>query len=324
VTHESERAAVCLACGGHALTTVETTTARALADAWRAEDQASGTTAHGDSRTDALLSALPDTIHFDRCSACGLEKASPAVVWSSSAYPRDQSYPTRWEFLRCVEELGSVPLDVLELGCGTGEFLSRAEARGHRTIGIDFSDTAVAAAGARGLRVVCGGFDDLRRHVGADARFDAVVLFHVIEHLADPDALLVEIAHWTRPGGRMFLSCPGPRRFTRLIAEQQVGRSDYWDYPPQHVLRWTFPALRAIVTRHGWRVLSAVEEPLSWVAAGSQIGLVRAMYRGQLDSPLGRRLSIALGWLRVLTAPATRRSGASIYMSANREPEGHA
>ena len=108
MTHESERAAVCLACGGHALTTVETTTARALADAWRAEDRASGTVAHGDSRTEALLSVLPDTIHFDRCPACGLEKASPAVVWSSSAYPRDQSYPTRWEFLRCVEELGSV------------------------------------------------------------------------------------------------------------------------------------------------------------------------------------------------------------------------
>jgi SAM-dependent methyltransferase len=309
----------CLACGAGDLTTVETIPATALADAWRAEDRATGTDGQGDARGQALESALPDTICFERCSACGLEMAWPTVVWSSSAFPRDQSYPMRWEFVRCVAELGSDPLDVLELGCGTGEFLSLATKRGHRAIGIDFSDTAVAAAQARGLAAVCGGFEDLRHHVGADAKFDAVALFHLLEHVADPDALFAEIARWTRPDGRLFLSCPGPRRFTRLMTEQQAGRSDFWDYPPQHVLRWTLPALRAIVSRHGWRVLSAAEEPLSWLAAGSQIGVVRAMYRGHLDSPVRRRLSIALGWLRVLTAPTTRRAGVAIYLSARRE-----
>jgi hypothetical protein len=43
------------------------------------------------------------------------------------------------------------------------------------------------------------------------------------------------------------------------------------------------------------------------------------MYRGHLDSPVRRRLSIALGWLRVLTAPTTRRAGVAIYLSARRE-----
>jgi hypothetical protein len=84
------------------------------------------------------------------------------------------------------------------------------------------------------------------------------------------------------------------------------------------MLRWTLPALSACVARHGWRVDDAVEEPLSLVAAGSQIGMVRALYRRHAHRGLQRRISIGAGWLRLLTAPATRRAGVSIYLSASR------
>jgi SAM-dependent methyltransferase len=242
--------------------------------------------------------------------------ASPAVLWSAGAYPSDQSYPVRWEFLRCLDDLGAVPLDVLELGCGTGEFLELAARRGHRAVGIDFSETAVASARSKGLTAYEGGLDDLPRLVGAGARFDAIVLFQVIEHVAEPDALLTALERVLRPGGQLFLSCPGPRRFTRLIDEQQTGASDFWDHPPHHVLRWTLPALRAWFARRGWRVLSAEEEPLSLIAAGSHVGVARAIHRRCVRHPLRRRAAIARAWLDVLFAPAAQRAGMSLYVSA--------
>ena len=311
----------CLACGAGELTPLETITAVELADAWRRDDCASGASRIGDRRAEDLLRMLPERIRFDRCGRCGLEIATPPAVWSAETYPTDQSYPARWEFLRCATELGPERLDVLELGCGSGEFLSLAAANGHRAVGIDFSATAVDKARARGLRAFCGGIDELERHVGTEARFDAVVLFHVIEHLPDPDALLTALVRWIQPRARLFLSCPGPQRFTRLIRDQQAGCSDFWDYPPQHVLRWTLPALDAILTRRGWRVLSAVEEPLSWRGATSQIGVTHAMYRGKLANPLARRVSIVAGFLRLLTAPRTRRAGISLYLSAIRDEQ---
>jgi SAM-dependent methyltransferase len=308
--------ASCVACGSTELKRVEEISATAIAEGWRREDRAAGNDAIADQRAHDLVTTLPERICFDRCGRCGLEMASPPVLWSAGAYPVDQSYPVRWEFQRCLDELGPAPLDVLELGCGTGEFLALAAARGHRAVGIDFSESAIAAARARGVRAFCGGLDDLRSHLGGDARFDAIVFFQVIEHLADPEALLALLAQWVRPGGRLCLACPGPRRFTRLIREQQTGRSDFWDYPPHHVLRWTLPALRAVVERHGWRVVAAEEEPLSIVAAGSHVGVARAMYRRHIHDRIRRRLSIALAWLSVLTAPASRRAGVSIYLSA--------
>ena len=305
----------CVACGSPELVAGERVLRADLVAAWRREDEATGAFGAVEPRAAAILASLPGEIRFDRCQACGLEMAVPPAVWSSADYPRDQSYPVRWEFERGVEDLGGAPLDVLEIGSGEGHFLAMAGARGHRAVGIDFSDTAVARSDARGLRAFCGGFDELARHVGGNARFDAVALFHVIEHLADPDELFAALARWTRPGARLLLSCPGPRRFTRLIHEQQVGASDFWDYPPMHVLRWTLPALGAVVERHGWRVVNAIEEPFSWIAAGSHIGVVRAIYRGDMDAPLRRRLNIALGWWRLLMAPR-RRAGISLYVCA--------
>lgn len=308
---------VCVACGARDLVPSERISAEALVAARRREDEAVGATATMDRRSREMLAILPEVIQFDRCLACGLELAWPAVLWSASDYPRDQSYPLRWEFQRCVDDLGRAPLDILELGCGTGHFLAAAVARGHRAVGVDFTDMAVAEAQSRGLRAICGGFDALASHMGRDARFDAVVLFHVIEHLADPAAFLRALEPWLRPGARLFLSCPGPRRFTRLIREQRAGASDFWDYPPQHVLRWTLPALGAVLARCGWDVEAAIEEPFSWIAAASHVGIARAMYRGELARPLARRVSIVVAWLRLLGS-ASERHGTSIYVSARK------
>src|SRR4051812_10284195 len=201
----------CIACGHPETTVSESIGSSDVIAAWRRDDHANGATATIDRRSEELQVILPARIEFRRCARCGLQMADPPTVWPAAAYPRDQSYPVRWEFRQCVDDLGSTPLDVLEIGCGTGRFLAAAAERGHRAVGIDFSASAIAEAQARGVRAFCGGFDELARHVGG-ARFDAVAFFHVIEHMPDPDALLSALAPWMRPNARLFLSCPGPRR----------------------------------------------------------------------------------------------------------------
>ncbi|HND12413.1 MAG TPA: methyltransferase domain-containing protein [Pseudomonadota bacterium] len=50
----------------------------------------------------------------------------------------------------------------------------------------------------------------------ADARFDLVCLFEVLEHVAEDEALLREICRVMTPGGHLFFSCPV--------------NPDYWTY----------------------------------------------------------------------------------------------
>lgn len=315
----------CLACGADGLTLVEVIPITLVAEAWASDREARYGGRQADRRAwlETVVRAIgTDSVRFDRCQHCGLEMSSPRRPWPEGIYPEDEDYPLRWEFGRCLEDLGNEPLRILELGCGSGEFLAMARNRGHHALGIDFNLAAVKKANSRGLEAVYGGFDRLREYLslkGHDKTFDAVVVFHVIEHLAEPDAILRGLAPFIRPGTRLVVSCPGPRRFTRLIREQQIGTRDLWDYPPHHVLRWTIPALRSFLGTHGWNLLSALEEPLPWVGAISQIGCTRAMRGGYIHNPVRRRISIAWAGIRLLYAVVcSKMTGLSIYVLADR------
>ena len=191
-----------------------------------------------------------------------------------------------------------------------------AAARGHCGTGLDFNPTAVAVAKSRGLNVEVGGFDRLAAQSDGGP-FGGVAMFHVIEHLPDPAAVLRQLAPHARPGTLLGISCPAPSRFTRLIGVQQVAGYDFWDYPPHHVLRWTAAGLRAVLVRTGWDVVASEEEPLVLRDAAAQMGVTRANRKGYARRPLRRRVGIAAARLRLLWARAVSRpTGLSLYTLA--------
>ena len=96
---------------------------------------------------------------------------------------------------------------VLDLGCAGGFMAEALAARGAHVTGIDPAEAAIAAARAnarvQGLRI---SYD-----VGVgealpydDGSFDAVVCVDVLEHVADLNKVLSEVARALRPGG-LFL-----------------------------------------------------------------------------------------------------------------------
>ena len=96
---------------------------------------------------------------------------------------------------------------VLDLGCAGGFMAEEMTTRGARVTGIDPAADAVAAARARAAQVG----QDIRYDVGVGEElpydgggFDAVVCVDVLEHVADLDRVLAEVARVLRPGG-LFL-----------------------------------------------------------------------------------------------------------------------
>ncbi|GAA3187814.1 MULTISPECIES: class I SAM-dependent methyltransferase [Streptomyces] len=98
------------------------------------------------------------------------------------------------------------PGDVLDLGCGTGSLALLAAEQGHRVTGIDRSPAMVALAREKlaGRDAVFLVGDAAAPPIGA-ARFDAVLVRHVLWTLPEPARVL---RHWRgllRPGGRLVL-----------------------------------------------------------------------------------------------------------------------
>jgi 2-polyprenyl-3-methyl-5-hydroxy-6-metoxy-1,4-benzoquinol methylase len=48
--------------------------------------------------------------------------------------------------------------------------------------------------------------------------FDSIILEHVLEHVDDPQALLVRVRQWLAPNGRLFVGVPNGNSIHRLVA----------------------------------------------------------------------------------------------------------
>lgn len=107
---------------------------------------------------------------------------------------------------------------LLDVGCGHGDFLEHAQQCGWQVQGVDFDESAVAAARSRGVDVLHGDLDVLG---AVSDRYDYITLSHVIEHLYRPVEALRQVWRLLKPGGTVWIETPninaqGHRRFGRF------------------------------------------------------------------------------------------------------------
>ena len=150
---------------------------------------------------------------------------------------------------------------LLDVGCGTGEFIELARARGWDAAGVEVSREAVQTARQRGLAVeLRSERDEAEASLPfADGSFDVVTLWNVIEFFQRPDAELREVHRVLTPGGRIVV------RTQNALFHLMAGRTH------RLIKRW--PALGA-VTRNTF-----VFHPVLWSrrtlgAALGRIGFV--------------------------------------------------
>lgn len=220
----------------------------------------------GDSGTKVVTDRW-NTGLFYRCAACGGECTDGMDAGSAAYY--EESYGAlaaeygddKWEFRRFfsdARELGLIGA-VLDVGCGPGFFMRRAKAKGYDAFGLDFNEPAVAHARSLGLsdRVAVASVSDIP---GAfpGTTFGVATLFHVLEHVADPRALVRAIRERLAPRGALVIAVPNARR--SVLGMNVRSRREGWDYPPHHLTRWDSGALRHILEMNGFSVAQLVEE----------------------------------------------------------------
>jgi len=135
---------------------------------------------------------------------------------------------------------------ILDVGCGRGFTLRRLQERGADVYGTQMSESAANAARALigDERVFVGELADARFPAGA---FDAVTLWHVLEHVPAPLDLLREIARLLREGGVAYIETPNAGGWTaRTFA------ADWLAYDIEHhVSHFTPESLTALAGRAG-------------------------------------------------------------------------
>jgi len=206
------------------------------------------------------------------CEACGAQwlegrppHENPAYEYQNYAADlsgRRYSAHRARRFANYLSAIASPPGRLLDVGCGSGEFLQAASRLGWRPVGLEV--TAGAAAVARrvsGAGLVAG--DLLRSPLRANS-FDAVTLWGVIEHVVAAPELLGAVARLLKPGGLLLLETPNPAgafiRLGRLLHRAtggRVARPLRETLGAGHVIWYTVPALRNALDAVGVDVVDA-------------------------------------------------------------------
>jgi 2-polyprenyl-3-methyl-5-hydroxy-6-metoxy-1,4-benzoquinol methylase len=207
------------------------------------------------------------------CSDCGLQfwepREMPDARWYEQMYGgRDETLlplePGHKYFL--ADSLAPRGGELLDIGCGTGNFLAAARDAGYRVSGTELDRNAARFAKERlGLdRVLPLTVKEfVERH--ADEKFDVITFFEVLEHQAAPGEFLQKVKICLRPRGFIALSMPNRERW--------LTGPDVLDYPPNHFLRWNAAALKNFLEAQGFEVLSMREQPADVVHTAQMINM---------------------------------------------------
>lgn len=104
---------------------------------------------------------------------------------------------------------------ILDVGCGNGHISQALGQMGFEVKGIDVSPEAIAYAQKHharpNVRFVCQPAETLQ---ASGEKFSAIICSEVLEHLAQPEALLETLVQMLKPGGQLIITVPngfGPR-----------------------------------------------------------------------------------------------------------------
>jgi 2-polyprenyl-3-methyl-5-hydroxy-6-metoxy-1,4-benzoquinol methylase len=157
--------------------------------------------------------------------------------------------------LRHLRASGDIK-DVLDIGCGDGNFTASLADAGFAMHGLDPSAGGVARAQERYPNIQfreSSAYDDLLKPFGRTEPFDAIVTIEVIEHLYSPRTLCRRVREALRPGGLFIVTTPywGYLKNVGLALTNRVDRALTALWEGGHIKHFSYQTLRRLGEEQG-------------------------------------------------------------------------
>jgi len=139
-------------------------------------------------------------------------------------------------------------IKLLDIGCGTGTFLSIAQEKGWRVSGTELSpqgrEISRQRIGKENVHSNLELFD-------ADATFDIITMWDVIEHIPTPLNELQKIKNLLKPNGLFALTTPNTKAWNKKFFHKK------WRYfiAPEHIVYFNLQNLSTTLEQLGFEII---------------------------------------------------------------------
>jgi 2-polyprenyl-3-methyl-5-hydroxy-6-metoxy-1,4-benzoquinol methylase len=134
---------------------------------------------------------------------------------------------------------------LLDIGAGTGDFLVRAKNNGWDIAGIEPSDKARSIAINKGIEFISG------LSQVPDNSFNAVTMWHVLEHVPDIEQHIIELKRILAPGGVIIVAVPNYNSYDAKYYGEFWAAYDV----PRHLWHFSKTAIRKLFAVQNFEVI---------------------------------------------------------------------
>ena len=137
---------------------------------------------------------------------------------------------------------------ILDYGCGTGMFLSAIKKAGWETYGMEPDNDAIKIASENGNNV----FSDKENVVASigDKKFNAITLWHVLEHVTDMSETLAFFKNQLSKEGVLIIAVPNHVSFDAHYYKEHWAAYDV----PRHLHHFELKSMKALVEQAGFKL----------------------------------------------------------------------
>jgi 2-polyprenyl-3-methyl-5-hydroxy-6-metoxy-1,4-benzoquinol methylase len=145
--------------------------------------------------------------------------------------------------VKMINEQSSKKGTLLDIGCGTGNFLGAIKENGWKVFGTEPDSGAREVASKR---VGASIFQDIQTDALQGLKFDVITLWHVLEHVHQLNETLEWLTEHLNESGTIIIAVPNPQSFDAL----KYGR--FWAAydVPRHLYHFTKGSMKQLLEKH--------------------------------------------------------------------------